>query len=286
MKFILSSLLSVLLLFTSLVHAGPIIVGNAAGLAELQYVYAWKNLTEFVKTCAANTQCQIPRKTSQRLLQVLEQPRKELIFLSGAHAPGMFFKTQNSETMILGTKAEASAQVYINTDLLYENNPESTIPSLAKNISVLATAIAYQSGKNLEESLVIGSAIGAYWDGEIQSSSFVSTNTEVQLNVLLKPEPHVVLFDSKKAYFLNSEVISALESVLNEKNIQLDSFLAPYWTQEMDGQITLIAKLGFSNSNQKGQAEVAISFRLINDLKESVISEDGFQIEFFNIETR
>ena len=259
-------------------HGGPIIIGNGAGLVEMQTVFVWKNIHKFIQICRASPACKLDSKSALVLTETLQKPRAELIFISGKTAPNLILKDSQSELLGFGTKGFAPSQVYINTDKLYENisNKKHTI---SDSINLLTAAIAYQSKYSVQDSIKLGKIVGEFWNSKIQESNFKTTQDQsIQLALVVQNNlPQIILLAKDQFNYLNPEINLKLSEFTGENSlVQLTAIMSPYLVEGLNNQVSLVAKIEFLIDKKINFADVAISFNLNNI--------DKLNIQFYNIE--
>ena len=271
MKLILAFFSFVFALSGSSAGAGPLIVGNAAGLTELQYVYTWKNIADFVKIDVRG-----------RLNAVANSSHKELIFLSGQEHPQVFAQPSFAGALPFATAKFVGAQVYINSDLLY-NNPLADVGDLSAPIEVLSAALAYQSGLQPKQALALGQEIGHAWRAQIQNLPWKSPlGNMLQVNILQSDSVQVIAFDSYQAHFLHKDLVSALQKHLGATHVALKKVNFPYWVPNKS-QVSLLATVDFVVDGAPVRAEVSITLNLKESAKDDLVLTQ-FTFEFFEIQ--
>lgn len=129
-------------LLSSLAQAGGDAVNNGGGLGEKNFIYAFRNLHDFIGPCLNINPCQLTEKEDHLLRQIssnlsYEQENAQLVFKSGIQDPGFFEVDLHGQPRIAVTSSQPGTPIYINLDLLYRNENGVT-----KTLSVLeASAI-------------------------------------------------------------------------------------------------------------------------------------------------
>ncbi len=128
------------------------LIGNGAGLGEMQFSHMYHSLPQFITTCLNSRSCLVNESHRGVLLQISKIARKnrdlktKLIFLSSKEYPNFFRSENDPETRIAKTGFRPDIPVFINIDQIYEGDGSVAVSSL-EMMSILLHEVGHQTGE-------------------------------------------------------------------------------------------------------------------------------------------
>ncbi len=151
MKFsIKAALICFLSLLPQAFAGGGSLVGNGAGLAELEITYAYIRLPEMIRSCFENKDCNLnggEEEVLRRELAVLKaypNPVLKVQFVSETEKPGFFDTGVNEFHRIAKTEMRDNSVIFINRDALYRNG--KAVVDMPTGVSILIHELGHQVG--------------------------------------------------------------------------------------------------------------------------------------------
>jgi hypothetical protein len=133
-------------------NSGGSLVGNGAGLAELEITYAYTRLPESIRRCFSDDACDA--KLSDRERDILKQIRVQVLsqndaeqkihYVSEKELPGFFTTGEGEFHRIAKTDTRTYSIIFINTDAIYGNGKALVDAPLAT--SLLIHELGHQLG--------------------------------------------------------------------------------------------------------------------------------------------
>ena len=130
-------------------------IGNGAGLAEQNFIYAFQSLPKAIgqclilPTCVQNEDPRLLREIGELAQDLLDQARPEepiLQFVSAAEKPGFFDTAPGQPHRIAKTDLFRGAKVFVNVDQLYTDLGQPTL-DLATISAILVHEFGHQTGE-------------------------------------------------------------------------------------------------------------------------------------------
>lgn len=193
---------------------GGTVVGNGAGVVESSFQQAYTSLDKFIPSCLAVEKCGLTNEDKimlgkiQKIVKLNVSRKDRLVFLSEALNPG-FFTTGNSEVFrIAKTFLTSDASIYINTDMLYNEDGHPAI-KFQDIVRILIHELGHQTGYEQHACLdILGSKVAVFSEDstlyyrfrleeENSSVTFAVTNFDLPVKSTF------VLFDWKNAKIEN-----------------------------------------------------------------------------------
>lgn len=146
-----------LILISSFVSAiaiagGGSVVGNGAGLVENNFQYAYSTLSSMINNCFALENCSLTPSEEAMLIKIQNviyynsANADRLKFVSEKDQPGFFTTGPNEEHRIAKTGLTPDSPIYVNVDLLYDENGKPTL-EYPRIISILTHELGHQTGE-------------------------------------------------------------------------------------------------------------------------------------------
>ncbi len=118
-------------------------VNNGGGIAEKNILYAYTNMSNYLKICLDSSTCNLSSFEKDVVIKIFKSLKNEymtkdqIIFVSEKEHPGTFIL--NGEMKIAKTGDDIGDHIYINTDLLYTKNSNNFYDAinLAQSVSIL-----------------------------------------------------------------------------------------------------------------------------------------------------
>jgi hypothetical protein len=139
-------------LFPALCWAGGGLVGNGAGLAEQDFVFAFESLPKSIQSCFENATCAPNEAETQALKEIQAIAKRNslrpspLVFVSGNQSKGFFDLSSNEPFRIAKTGLDPDSPIWINTDLLYQADGRPSL-DFAAATAILIHEVGHQTGR-------------------------------------------------------------------------------------------------------------------------------------------
>lgn len=184
---------------------GGNLVGNGAGLAEAELVYAYQRLPETIDRCLELKACGIsPAEKSllervRAILRDFPDPADKIHVLSERELPGFFSTGANEQHRIAKTDSRTRSIIFVNRDALYDAAGRSAI-DLPRAASVLTHELGHQAG---EESHLALDVLGGKLRAQLERGrvTILFPESDLQMSVFSGAAPA----DAPGLYLRNSD---------------------------------------------------------------------------------
>ena len=169
-SFYVSMLLLMVILASHANAGGGSEVGNGAGLAEVNFAFAYTNMGRYLDACLASSSCQVTEQEKVTLSYIkaalpLEQARNAghpLVFKSEQQESGFF--VIDGLLRVAKTGDEVGSSIYVNLDLIYTNetNPPQPAGVLTATAILIHELGHHQGIKNHQQLDLLGAKVHAF----------------------------------------------------------------------------------------------------------------------------
>lgn len=128
------------------------IIGNGAGLGEMQFQYMYHSIPQFIRACIRSNMCpinEVHRSILMRIQVILNRNRDlstKLIFLSSKDHPNFFKSEDDPELRIAKTGFRPDIPIFIDIEQVYEEDGDLALGSL-EVLSILVHEVGHQTGE-------------------------------------------------------------------------------------------------------------------------------------------
>lgn len=185
-------------------------VGNGAGIAEANFLYAYYNIKSFINHALELPSVEFNQAELELATKIKEslkleyKTRKPIIFLDGRKYPHIFTDHFNGKPRIAVTHLKIGSPIFINTHLI--NGKDGKTPTrLSFAVSIIAHELGHHHGVEDEDYLYgFGAKIGANIDQNISKRLIVDDKDIVFrfINLGKSNIPQMTLYDPVSSFDL------------------------------------------------------------------------------------